>query len=420
MEAKACDLQVLAVAPISFVVCGCFTVLSRGPKPNNLKAVNTYIGCVELLVVVSYVLGGVCFSWGAKPGIETEGKMASYWSRITHPIRTAKALRVRFIKFQGDAQSFLAKHENDPRYLLNPKLIAKEQARAERAPNVSSCTRLEASLDQFDPAAANRHLRRLGCLLVRGNSETRAAVANYRDFLDQVGYTKMGVPRGGTLWFKGEGGFQFHMHRLVQKQFYEMCRLYLGSDVLLSSAGTTASIRTVAPSKGGLVPFHQDISPVDIQRALTFWVAIDPDGIGQDAPGLRFIASTKTRRTKIMLRDVSSHELIGPGLRSNEFFWTPRIDAGDVMIFDPYVPHASYSDSAMTLPRTSVDLRVSRFDPRQAISYSKAGHGAIIFDRTEMVVPAVMVAERPPEFAYDLAQIVSPALRMAAEAVGPR
>ena len=137
------------VAPISFVVCGCFTVLSRGPKPNNLKAVNTYIGCVELLVVVSYVLGGVCFSWGAKPGIETEGKMASYWSRITHPIRTAKALRVRFIKFQGDARSFLAKHENDPRYLLNPKLIAKEQARAERAPNVSSCTRLEASLDQF-------------------------------------------------------------------------------------------------------------------------------------------------------------------------------------------------------------------------------------------------------------------------------
>ena len=25
-----------------------------------------------------------------------------------------------------------------------------------------------------------------------------------------------------------------------------------------------------------------------------------------------------------MLRDVSSHELIGPGLRSNEFFWTPQ------------------------------------------------------------------------------------------------
>ncbi len=234
-----------------------------------------------------------------------------------------------------DARSFLAKHENDPRYLLNPKLIAKERARAERASNVSSCTRLEASLDQFDPAAANRHLRRLGCLLFPGNSETRAAVANYRDFLDQVGYTKIGVPRGGTLWFKGEAGFRFHMHRLVQKQFYEMCRLYLGSDILLSSAGTTASIRTVAPSKGGLVPFHQDISPVDIQRALTFREAIDPDGIGQDAPGLRFIASTKTRRTKIMLRDVSSHELIGPGLRSNEFFWTPKIDAGDVMIFDP-------------------------------------------------------------------------------------
>jgi hypothetical protein len=339
--------------------------------------------------------------------------MASWWSRIAHPVRLAYLLcnkvRARWTEVQRH-------HENHLRYILNPWLLASEQSRAEKAKNVSSCRQLEASLDGFDPVAADRHLRRVGCLLVRGNSETRSAVAQFRDFLDRVGYTKRPVPCGGTLWFEGKDGFRFHMHHLVQKHFYELCHRYLRADILLSSVATSASIRTVAASKG-LVHFHQDVSPVAIDRALTFWVAIDPDGIGQHAPGLRFIASTESRRSRMMLRDASTHELIRPGLRSNDFFWTPKIESGDVMIFDGYVPHASYSDSAMTLPRTSVDLRVSPFDPQQAISYVEAGHGSIIFDRTEMFGPNGLKTLSPLEFGYDPSQVVSPALRKAADAM---
>jgi hypothetical protein len=339
--------------------------------------------------------------------------MALHRSRAIHPLRAALGLARTARAHWRESQRF---HEKQWRYRFNPGLLEREQARAETAPNVSSCPQLEMSADGLDAAAASGHLRRLGCLLVRGNGQMRAAVAEYREFLDRVGYTKIGIPRGGALWFKGEDGFRFHMHRLVQKQFYELCRQYLDSAVLLSSCETSASIRTVARAETGLVPFHQDISPVAIERALTFWIAIDPDDIGEKAPGLRFIASTKSRRSRIMSRNTETHELTKPGLNSDEFFWTPKINAGDVMIFDGYAPHASYSHDAMTLPRTSVDLRISRFDAQQAISYLKAGHGSLIFDREEMIAPTGRIADAPPEFSYDLTRVASPTLR---EAVAP-
>lgn len=189
--------------------------------------------------------------------------------------------------------SYATRYENHPRYLLNGALIAEERERAKRSTNVLVCEQLEMSLDWLDAAAASLHLKKLGCLLVRGNDETRSTIEGYRKFLDRVGYTQPRPPRGGALWFQKEPTFQFHMHRLVQRHFYELCRDYFASDLFLSSSGTTASIGTVlATSQTGVVPFHQDVSPVDINRALTFWIAIDPDHIGRDAPGLRFIAST--------------------------------------------------------------------------------------------------------------------------------
>jgi len=337
--------------------------------------------------------------------------MALHRSRAIHPLRAALGLARTARAHWRESQRF---HEKQWRYRFSPGLLEREQARADAAPNVLSAPQLEMSVDGLDGAAAARHLQRLGCLLVRGNEQTRTAVAEFRDFLDRVGYTAMGVPRGGALWFKGENGFHFHMHRLVQKHFYELCRHYLDSPVLLSSFETSASIRSVAHTGTGLVPFHQDISPVAIDRALTFWIAIDPDDIGEKAPGLRFIASTRSRRSRMMSRNATTHELTRPGLRADEFFWTPKINAGDVMIFDGYAPHASYSHDAMALPRTSVDLRISRYDAQQAISYLKAGHGSLIFDREEMIAPVGRTANAPPEFSYDLKRVASPALREAA------
>jgi hypothetical protein len=357
--------------------------------------------------------GEVFFGRGANMDFHRSGRI--------HPVRLAISLVRRPVwwvrKARARWQEDQRYHENHWRYRLNPKLLEKERARADAAPDVSSCQRLEMPGDGLNASAASRHLGQLGCLLVRGNAQMRAAVADYRDFLDRVGYTKMAIPRGGALWFKEEDGFRFHIHRLVQQHFHELCSRYLGTTILLSSVATTATIRTVAPAKAGLVPFHQDISPVAIDRALTFWVAIDPDAIGEHAPGLRFIASTKSRWSRMMSRDASTHELTKPGLRRGDFFWTPKINAGDVMIFDGHAPHASYSHNAMTLPRTSVDLRVSQFTPHQAISYLKAGHGPVIFNREEMIAPAGLIAETPPEFSYDLTRITSPALRKAVESM---
>ena len=335
------------------------------------------------------------------------------WSRLTHPIRTVRSVATR-------VQSRLARIWAAASAQMATVNYRKEQRRAKRATNVLTCEKLETSLTGFDPATASHHLDRLGCLLVRGNAATRTAVNDYREFLECIGFLKVPPPNGGGLWqIQGGTPFQFHIHRLIQQYFYELCRNYFSSDVLLSSAGTKATIRTVGSTNQiGLVPFHQDISPVGISRALTFWVAISPDRIGRDAPGLRFIASTKARRTVPVAHQIDtsgSHEIANPGLRSQEFFWTPEINVGDVMIFDPYVCHASFSAASMSRPRTSVDLRIAQFDVRQAISYLDAGHGPILFDQTDMIAPARAISGEKSGFEYDPDDVKGAALRSAFE-----
>ncbi len=240
------------------------------------------------------------------------------WSRLMHPVRTARLLALTTKQHLARIwRSLSARIENTSR--------RKKIARGRSAQNVLTCRRLEVPLTGLDPLAMGRHLDTLGCVLVRGNEASRTAVENYREFLEAIGFMKPPPPNGGGLWqIQGGTPFQFPVHRLIQQFFYELCRAYFNSDILLSSAGTTATIRTVGPtSKIGLVPFHQDISPVGMSRALTFWVAISPDRIGRDAPGLRFIASTKTRRNLPVVHQVDSsgaHEIVAPELGSREFY----------------------------------------------------------------------------------------------------
>jgi hypothetical protein len=335
------------------------------------------------------------------------------WSRLTHPVRTARSLAlVTKLHLAALWRLLSARIEDADR--------RRSAARFRSAKNVLTCTGLEVPLTGLDAVAVARHLNRVGCVLVRGNTASRTAVEDYRTFLEAIGFMKPPPPNGGGLWqIQGGTPFQFPVHRLVQQFFYETCRAYFESDILLSSAGTTATIRTVGPtSKIGLVPFHQDISPVGISRALTFWVAVSPDHIGREAPGLRFIASTKTRCNMPMAHQVDSsgaHEIGAPELGFREFCWTPEINVGDVMIFDPYVRHASYSVASMTRPRTSVDLRVTGFDLRQAVSYLDAGHGPILFDQTDMIAPARAIFDGTSKLEYDPDTVQSTALRSAFE-----
>ena len=249
----------------------------------------------------------------------------------------------------------------------------------------------------LDPVKASDHLKRLGVLLVRGDHAVRTAIASYVDHLDTLGYWQQGVPRGGGLWqFQTEGQFRFPLHEILQQRFYPMLRGYTGADVLLSSAGTIGTLRTVSAQQPGLIPFHQDLSPVGVRNSLTAWFAIDPDGIGTEGPGLRFIASLTGRRRHLIDHKVNaetgSHAIPAAKLRENEFFWTPEMKPGDIMFFDPYSPHASLGTSEMSKPRTSVDVRIMAFEADQNRLYRQSpGFGSILFDETSMIAPSAVL-----------------------------
>jgi hypothetical protein len=172
----------------------------------------------------------------------------------------------------------------------------------------------------------------------------------------------------------------------------------------MSSVGDTATLRTVSPTtSSGFVPFHQDISPVDLSHALTFWTLVDPDGAGKKSPGLRFVVPRDGRRLEKRAHNTDTtgcHEIAELGLSMDDFYWTPTINVGDIVIFDPYAPHASFADRQMTQPRTSVDLRVAPFEARRANSFLTAGHGLVLFDQYGMVGPTRVLSTSPSTFEY--------------------
>lgn len=258
----------------------------------------------------------------------------------------------------------------------------------------------------LDPDRASDHLNRLGVLLVRGNDAMRATVEEYKDALDRVGYWQQGIPRGGGLWqFQADTPFRFHMHEIMQRHFYPLLKRHFGAEVMLSATGTNSSVRTVSAQLSGLIPFHQDIAPVGVRKSLTFWFAIEPDSIGVEAPGLRFIASTTNRRRRRIDHrkhtDRDAYEIKSEALREDEFFWTPEFRAGDIVIFDPLVPHASFGTPDMSQPRTSVDIRVMPFTVEGAALYrSQPGFGAVLFDGDHMVWPSALADPDSMLFEY--------------------
>lgn len=183
--------------------------------------------------------------------------------RITHPIRTGRAALAR-------AQVAIDSGVFDPIEALKRR-SERQETTAGISENIVDCAPLEMSLASFDASRASHHLKKLGVLLVRGDEAIRASIRDYMEFLDSLGYCQQGVPRGGGLWqFQSAPPFRFHVHEIVQKRFYSLCRHYLGCDVILSAAGTIGTVRTVASGHKGIIPFHQDISPVVVRNSLTF------------------------------------------------------------------------------------------------------------------------------------------------------
>ena len=288
---------------------------------------------------------------------------------------------------------------------------------------------LEMALDNFDPREASARIHKYGCIIVRGNRLSRDVVAAYNRHLAEVGYYTIPIPRGGALWnpqrtkwyrdqvAAAHGGkspvdfdisterLEFPLHRFVQQALYDLCATHHETDILMSTVGTSASIRSVsAHTEAGLVKFHQDISPVGIARSLTFWILIEPREAGIEVPGLRFIVPKTGRRReheRHMADAFGYHEFADLRLSMDEYYWTPSIEVGDVVIFDPFSPHATYVANGMVAPRTSVDLRVMRFDAARANSLLENRHGLILFDRDGMLGPTRVAATQPDtEFEY--------------------
>jgi hypothetical protein len=308
------------------------------------------------------------------------------------------------------------------------QIVPLQRYRSATAEVVVSVPHLEISLDRFDPAKASETIRRYGCMIARGNEKSRDAVVAYRRFLDDIGYTKVPAPASGALWevqrtryFRDipklkasinaarDSDLQgdrliFPIHQLVRQLFFGLFEQYFGGKIMMSTTGTTATIRTVsAATDVGLVNFHQDISPVDLLQCLTFWVLVGLDGAGKKSPGLKFVISNGDRRAAKMphkLDDTGYHEVDDLRLSIDQFYWTPEINVGDVVIFDPYAPHASYSDGRMTENRISLDLRVTPFDAARANSILDAGHGLVLFNEERMIGPTRLISASPPKFEY--------------------
>lgn len=304
------------------------------------------------------------------------------------------------------------------------RLAAFERERSRSAPIVRDAPHLERAIASLDVADAARVLRQHGCLLLRGDAQTRDVVDTYRTFLDRLGYSRSGTPRGGGLWqvqpspyyigaLAGSGitsalapsdTMEFPLHRLVQQRLFELCAAHLGAapgDPLMSAiGGGLGTIRTLEHGKAGAAPWHQDIDPVGMHRSVTIWVLIDPDDAGVVAPGLRLVLSDADRPAHT--QHSSRHEILDLRLSLDQYFWEPRIRVGDLLLFDPYVAHSSLVSEGMTLTRTSVDFRIEPYEPARASRMVKENFGLVLFDRDHMIAPTRLLSSDPAvqQFGY--------------------
>lgn len=86
--------------------------------------------------------------------------------------------------------------------------------------------------------------------------------------------------------------------------------------------------------------------------------------------------------------------------QGEDTFLTPAIKRGDVLIFDNYCPHRTAVGDAYREGRTSLDVRLWRFDTKIAASLISAGHGPVVMLRDDWIQPIRKVsrAEAAPLF----------------------
>lgn len=93
------------------------------------------------------------------------------------------------------------------------------------------------------------------------------------------------------------------------------------------------------------------VTPDAILRMVTCWIALDP--CGKDAPGLELV----DRQLENLLAPGQLTEKAVDARFGADQFWRPVLEAGDALLFCGDIMHRTYVTPAMTLDRTSIELR---------------------------------------------------------------
>lgn len=153
-------------------------------------------------------------------------------------------------------------------------------------------------------------------------------------------------------------------HVLNKGNFISCLKAYFKKEEFVVNVESTGIRRCDPAIWKNYLPWHQDIFARD-DRFLTCWMPLRM--IDSDTPGLDLVPCKVTK--KLAEQDGLDVSYNNIGLTEDfinkevgKIRWTPRMNVGDILIFDPYCPHrTSYSDDFKN-ERFSIDIRIHPSD----------------------------------------------------------
>jgi len=255
-------------------------------------------------------------------------------------------------------------------------------------PAFSSAPFLEVPLSSFDPNEVARRFLEWGALLFRAAPGDDNLIAGYTAKLRTSGfYDKVASDCVAAFDIEQTEPPKLVLHAHAMDRLHGMLTVLFGADTFMSMAATSASCRRVFPGdRQSEIRWHQDHAPVGFPRLVTCWFLLDQEPCGEDSPGIEFVVQ---RNRLPLLR----HEFEGGAnvltqipARAGDFRWRPVIRPGDILAFDGFTPHRTFSEPSMRRARASADFRFAPFDA-QVYGTMIALHAPIIANRHAIFGP---------------------------------
>jgi len=146
--------------------------------------------------------------------------------------------------------------------------------------------------------------------------------------------------------------------------------------VSIHASWSMGRVRIVFPDRpqdhSGALNFHQEKTVTPFAGLHNIWTPLLPNGIvtNVDTPGVQFFIGDRAQLINQRADEKieqQNQELLGELSKIGEgemlpdkegFVLRPHVSSGDVIIFDRYVPHASYIPPSAKYPRVSLDIRL--------------------------------------------------------------